>query len=221
MNFLRGTEEEWRRINPILEDGQPGYERMIVKDDQGNIIQGSNYFKLKIGDGITRWNDLPYISEGNNTSIEFDSEPTLGSNNAVTSNGIFLSLQSLRSHTDECYEETNRKLNEIKDLLDKDGFQNFLNNCADELNKKGYYVSEPTKEEIYNAVLSVAYAPVIEIMISEEINLSYPKYSDNFSSNCINISDYFIDDDYTNESLSNTFDDNINNSSIIDIPNEE
>lgn len=43
----RGTSERWSAINPILENGEPGF----VFDQN----------KLKIGDGITPWNSLPYI----------------------------------------------------------------------------------------------------------------------------------------------------------------
>lgn len=42
----RGTDEQWSRINPILRVGEPGY----VTDTA----------RLKIGDGITPWNDLPF-----------------------------------------------------------------------------------------------------------------------------------------------------------------
>ena len=47
----RDTAANWSNPlnNPILSDGELGYER-----DTG---------KLKIGNGVTRWNDLPYISD--------------------------------------------------------------------------------------------------------------------------------------------------------------
>lgn len=47
--FKRGTEARWAELNPILEQGEPGYVY--------------NTHKLKIGDGITPWNELPYIGE--------------------------------------------------------------------------------------------------------------------------------------------------------------
>ena len=49
IQFKRGTAARWEEINPILEAGQPGF----VKDQN----------KLKIGDGKTHWNDLPYLNE--------------------------------------------------------------------------------------------------------------------------------------------------------------
>lgn len=42
----RGTRAEWESKNPVLSAGEPGAE----------IGTG----KLKIGDGSTRWNSLPY-----------------------------------------------------------------------------------------------------------------------------------------------------------------
>lgn len=47
----RGTAFRWAELNPILAQGEPGF----VLDEN----------RLKIGDGITPWNDLPYIGESN------------------------------------------------------------------------------------------------------------------------------------------------------------
>lgn len=47
--FKRGTAQRWIEVNPILKQGEPGFEY-----DTG---------KLKIGDGFTPWNSLPYINE--------------------------------------------------------------------------------------------------------------------------------------------------------------
>ena len=41
----RGTSEQWDRINPILRTGEPGY--------------ATDTAKLKIGNGIDHWKDLP------------------------------------------------------------------------------------------------------------------------------------------------------------------
>ena len=46
----RDTKDDWSKDNPLLYDGELALE------------QDTN--KLKMGDGITRWNDLPYISAG-------------------------------------------------------------------------------------------------------------------------------------------------------------
>ena len=46
--FRRGTAQEWTSINPILAAGEPGFEL----DAHG----------LKIGDGVSAWNDLKYSS---------------------------------------------------------------------------------------------------------------------------------------------------------------
>ena len=43
----RGSAEVWKMNNPILKRGEPGF----VIDEN----------KLKIGDGVTPWNDLKYI----------------------------------------------------------------------------------------------------------------------------------------------------------------
>ena len=48
IQFKRGLSSEWINKNPILDSGEPGYE-----EDTGNF---------KVGDGTSRWNDLPYFT---------------------------------------------------------------------------------------------------------------------------------------------------------------
>ena len=45
--FRRGLADNWRKNNPILAQGEPGFER--------------DTYRLKIGDGVTAWNDLEYF----------------------------------------------------------------------------------------------------------------------------------------------------------------
>lgn len=44
--FRRGVSFDWATKNPILKEGEPGLE--------------TDTHKYKLGDGSTRWNDLPY-----------------------------------------------------------------------------------------------------------------------------------------------------------------
>lgn len=52
--FKRGTAARWAEVNPVLEQGEPGF------------VYDLN--KLKIGDGFTPWNALPYIDGGGEVS---------------------------------------------------------------------------------------------------------------------------------------------------------
>lgn len=54
LQLKRGTADRWYTVNPILAIGEPGF------------VYDSN--KLKIGDGVTPWNDLPYI-EGTSVNL--------------------------------------------------------------------------------------------------------------------------------------------------------
>lgn len=54
----RGTAEAWARNNPVLALAEPGFEY-----DTG---------KLKIGDGVTAWNDLKYFSDSVNLRRDND-----------------------------------------------------------------------------------------------------------------------------------------------------
>lgn len=42
---------EWQSANPVLQDGEPGFE--------------ADTFRLKIGDGVHPWSMLPYIGGSN------------------------------------------------------------------------------------------------------------------------------------------------------------
>jgi hypothetical protein len=60
IKFRRGTAAEWANSEPqpggeVLRLGEPGYEK-----DTG---------KLKIGDGVTAWNSLPYLQSENNQDV--------------------------------------------------------------------------------------------------------------------------------------------------------
>jgi hypothetical protein len=68
----RGKEAAWKKNNPILASSEPGY----VLDKNA----------LKIGDGVTAWNDLKYVGgQGGgvynaNTHYEF---PSIGSTDMI------------------------------------------------------------------------------------------------------------------------------------------
>lgn len=49
IQFQRGTAARWTLKNPILKAGEPGYET----DTDG----------FKVGDGMRRWSDIPYVSD--------------------------------------------------------------------------------------------------------------------------------------------------------------
>lgn len=47
LQFRRDTASRWTEINPILQEGEFGYE--------------TDRRKAKLGDGVHTWNELPYI----------------------------------------------------------------------------------------------------------------------------------------------------------------
>ncbi len=49
IQLKRGKSSSWSSLNIVLNPGEPGFE----------IDTG----KLKVGDGTTAWNDLPYLGE--------------------------------------------------------------------------------------------------------------------------------------------------------------
>lgn len=70
IQLKRGTAEALARVNPILAEGEPGF----VIDEN----------RLKIGDGVTSWNDLPYVGEDNvvNADTHYDF-PSIGRDNVI------------------------------------------------------------------------------------------------------------------------------------------
>lgn len=55
IQFRTGTASQWAAANPVLDAGEPGFE-----GDTG---------KLKIGDGVSTWSALAYVSSGGGTSL--------------------------------------------------------------------------------------------------------------------------------------------------------
>lgn len=70
IQFKRGTAAKWAYLNLVLEAGQPGF----VTDEN----------RLKIGDGTTAWNDLPYVGESSvvNAQTHYDF-PSVGRENVI------------------------------------------------------------------------------------------------------------------------------------------
>ena len=83
----RGTAARWAEVNPILEQGEPGF------------VYNSNL--LKIGDGVTPWNDLPYI-EGKTEVADFDAAndfPVIGDPSIIYKASKELSLYQFNPET--------------------------------------------------------------------------------------------------------------------------
>ena len=71
IKMRRGKAAEWAAKNPILGDGEPGYE--------------TDSRKLKIGDGLSYWNNLPYVVGGEiDGSLIADGTLTLAKTDQLT-----------------------------------------------------------------------------------------------------------------------------------------
>ena len=74
IQFRRGTASQFSSVNPVLQSGEPGF------------TTDSNL--LKIGDGSTPWNLLPYLSGFGISNVVDDTTPQLGGNLDLNSNNI-------------------------------------------------------------------------------------------------------------------------------------
>lgn len=54
--YRRGSAAEWASVNPILREGEPGWDTTNKKQ--------------KVGDGVTPWNDLKYQGGGTIENID-------------------------------------------------------------------------------------------------------------------------------------------------------
>ena len=70
LQLKRATAERWLELNPVLAVGEPGFEYTTNK--------------LKIGDGILPWNELPYLNEEHvvNAQTHYDF-PSIGKPNVI------------------------------------------------------------------------------------------------------------------------------------------
>lgn len=83
IRLRRGTSHEWSASQPqpggeVLRLGEPGFEK--------------DTYKLKIGDGVTPWNSLPYISGGfggNDGPLEYEYDVTMSSNDSVIPSELY------------------------------------------------------------------------------------------------------------------------------------
>lgn len=65
----RGTASQWASANPVLAEGEIG-----IEVPSGGV--GTGIVKMKFGDGITAWNDLPYGVEDVTVVQNLDVEST-------------------------------------------------------------------------------------------------------------------------------------------------
>lgn len=62
IQIRRDTASSWQSVNPVLAEGEIGYE--------------TDTKKIKIGDGTTAWNDLPYFKTGSEDFLGLTDTPT-------------------------------------------------------------------------------------------------------------------------------------------------
>lgn len=75
----RDTTESWEYVNPILPDGQLGFERDVYGTPVG----------FKMGDGITHWNDLPYFNQNQSNPLPVNVDIPAGLNYFQTYDYVF------------------------------------------------------------------------------------------------------------------------------------
>ena len=87
--FIKKTDADWTSLNPILMDGE-----VILVTGEDEIV------RLKVGDGVSNYSELDYISDGSNT---YGTRMKIGDGVSTYSNLRFVSFS--RGFSQEQYEE--------------------------------------------------------------------------------------------------------------------
>jgi len=61
IKLRRDSKDEWESVNPVLAFGEIGIEYYDYTDNEGTPYRR---WRLKVGDGVTPWNDLDYAEVG-------------------------------------------------------------------------------------------------------------------------------------------------------------
>ena len=115
IKLRRGTAAEWQAANELLKLGEPGFEK--------------DTYKLKIGDGETLWNDLPYVSGGmggDNGPLNYDYGDGLLTINDPPTQLLFNSLSNNVDYSDYLNFLKDNKYNALLKLTDSSGNINLL-----------------------------------------------------------------------------------------------
>lgn len=125
IKLRRGTAAEWSLANEILRLGEPGFEK--------------DTYKLKIGNGITPWNDLPYINGGfggENGPLEYIYNVNMNSDDTI--NPTYLGFDSRNNYIDYSNffnEIITNKYNTTFKLTHKNDPNNFLVISSDNISR--------------------------------------------------------------------------------------
>lgn len=128
----RGQSTEWSSINPLLADGEPGFEL--------------DTFKLKIGNGSDKWNALPYVASPNG-SIVTDESVIFVVSSDLPENGL----------ENKLYVVTDTK--EIKIWV---AGEYFLLNPESSVDLSNYVTNEQLNEKLNNYVTADTYNNFVE-----------------------------------------------------------
>ncbi len=153
---IRGdTADNWATRNPILE------EREMAVEVQS---QTSTPWKMKIGDGQTRWNDLPY-------SFDYDSINDLKSE----TNNYYLQTKQLYQNTLSIQSSFNETLTEINE--DREAFNTALDQIV-LVRDEALEIKEEIDEIVNSSLIAATQDMLDEIKgYLEEINSSKDSFA--------------------------------------------
>ena len=100
----RAPKEDWESVNPILKPGEPGCEL------------GSQ--RLKLGDGTTPWNELPYVGAYNGPTADTDLSEYVKKADMASYLEPYMKKETIASGTILGAVKSSEEMNKIKVLED-------------------------------------------------------------------------------------------------------
>lgn len=174
----RGQSTEWSNVNPLLADGEPGFEL--------------DTFKLKIGNGSDKWNDLPYVASPNG-EVVVDESVIFTVSSELPENGT----------ENKLYIVTDTK--EIKIWIAN---EYFLLNPESSVDLSNYVTNEQLGEKLDNYVTEDIYNNFVEA-----VDIKYGTLEDNYNilNETLNNVKNDLQENYVTNETYQTLEGNVNN----------
>ena len=146
IQLKRGKSTSWTNLNLILQAGEPGFE----------IDTG----KLKIGDGVTPWNELSYLGENKSLIVNADTRndfPPIGDVNNIYKSSQEKTLYQWNQDTykyELLFENTFITAKELQDAID--------NIKIPEISLEDY-AKKADVQELFNSIIPLNREEIFEV----------------------------------------------------------
>lgn len=136
----RGTSSQWRETNPVLQLGEPGYVTDL------NL--------LKIGDGVTAWNNLLYLAEDQALIVNVNTQDDLPATG--NANVIYRAIKEKQLY------QWNEEMGCYDLLLFNNAVTKDQMEVAIKMSLEGY-ATQAYAQELFDQMVALTHAEILEI----------------------------------------------------------